>query len=269
MSWSSVKTEGVVLKTHPFREADRRYSVLTPAHGKVQFVGRGAQKGLAKLASHLEPFSIVDLEYIRGRRSTTVISVDMRHRFKYLDSQLDRRLFAGALLQLLDWTTDQNETDTGLYQLLVDWLQFLDREDELPATRATFLLGGFLLRLMNRLGYQIEMRQCVNCQQDIFPLAFRWHAGHGGLVCTDCVQAKKEEWFTARQVSEEAVKLLRFARDEKLEDLLRVPLKGEYVSEFANMVHDLFTFHLPGKWERPFWTAILADIELEERPESV
>ena len=269
MSWSSVKTEGVVLTSYPFREADRRYQILTPDHGKVQFVGRGAQKGKAKLASHLEPFAIIDVEYIRGRRSTTVISVDRRHTFKNISKNLERRLLAQTSLTLLDRYTREQDEDQTLYQMLVDWLQFLDRDEPLSSTRSTFLLGGFILRLLTRLGYKIELKHCLDCKELVFPLAFRWHSNHGGLVCTTCIKERPEDWFAARNASEEVIKLIRFARDSKYLDLLRPPLAGETVEEFAKIVHDLIMFHLPGRWEQPFWTGILADYVLEMPEEKV
>ncbi|MBU1126106.1 MAG: DNA repair protein RecO [Patescibacteria group bacterium] len=264
MSWSSVKTEAVILSSHPWREADRRYRALTASHGKIEFIGRGAQKEKAKLASTLEPFAIVNVEYIKGRRSTTVIATDSHHRFRVLDTNLERRLLAESILFFLNRVTDEDEADSALYQMLIDWLLFLDDDKPLSSLRSSFLLGGFLLRLLSRLGYKVELRHCLDCKQDIFPLAFRWHARQGGLVCSDCVMAKPEEWFAAKLVSEEAIKLIRFARDERLVDLLRLPLSSEHLAVFANIVNDLVVHHLPGNWDRPFWTAILAEFELEE-----
>ncbi len=269
MSWSSVKTEAIILTSHPFREADRRYRALTATHGKVEFIGRGAQKEKAKLAGSLEPFAIVDLEYIKGRRSTTIIAVDTRHRFRQLDHHLERRLLAEALLFFLDKATDEEEDDQTLYQMLIDWLQFLDVSQPLSEKRASFLLGAFLLRLLSRLGWKVELNHCLNCRAEIFPLSFRWHAGHGGLVCSDCVSGNKETWFSARIVPEEAIKLVRFARDEKLVDLMRLPLNLEHLNAFANIVNDLVANHLPGNWDRPFWATLLASFELEGVRENV
>ena len=100
--WSTVKTTGLVLTTTPFREADRRYSALTPEYGKIEFVGRGAQKPKAKLAAHLEPFALVDLEIVRGARSTTVIGVERSEAFGRIRGSLEHRLFAQTLFTMLE-----------------------------------------------------------------------------------------------------------------------------------------------------------------------
>lgn len=269
MSWSSVKTEAIVLSIFPFRESDRRYRALTPEHGKIEFVGRGAQKEKAKLAAHLEPFSIVEIEIIRGRRSTTVISVERKYGFNKIAKNLEKRLLAESSLVLLDRYTGELDADQALYQNLVDWLTFLDQKIEIRQTRSTFLLGGFLLRMLTRLGYEIELRHCLSCKEEILPNSFKWHGGQGGLVCSNCQKEEEKDWFSAVNVSEETIKLIRFARDKKYQDLLLPALKGENMNEFAQVVHDLVMYHIPGAGDRPFWQGILADWELESTIENM
>lgn len=269
MSWSSIKTEGIVLTVAPVREADRAYNIFTPTHGKLEILGRGAQKGLAKLASHLEPFAIVDVEVIRGRHSTTVISVDRRFTFTKISGELSTRLLAQSSLILLDRYTQELADDQISYQDLVDWLSFLNVGRDFSATRSTFLLGSFLLKLMKRSGYDVELLNCLACRNEIEPSDFRWHTEKGGLVCSVCVEAHKEEWFLAQNIEDNVIKLLRFARDSRYDDLIRLALSGVHMECFANMVHNLVSFHLPGRYDRPFWQGILADTQLEIRNESV
>lgn len=263
MPWSAVKTEGIVLRVDKAREADRRYRALTPTLGKIEFIGRGAQKGKAKLAAHLEPFAIVDLEIIKGRRSTTVISVERRHWFRSIAEDLDKRLLASASMNLLDRYTYELEQDESLYSELLAWLAFLDSHLTLRPARSTFLLGGFLLRILTRLGYDVQLTECIGCKNDLLPLSYRWHAGKGGLVCSDCIQSEPQEWFSARGLDEEIVKLMRFARDREYQDLLKPALKGEQVEEFAKLVQDLLFYHLPHRNDIPFWAGVMADYQLE------
>jgi DNA repair protein RecO (recombination protein O) len=222
-------------------------------------MGRGAQKGLAKLASHLEPFATVDIEIIKGRRSTTVIAVDRQKSFLHIASSFERRLLAAAILHMLERYTRDEDEDPELYAELLEWMEFLDRDEELKTTRSTFLLGAFILRLMQRLGYETQLSHCVNCKEAIVPLSFRWHAGKGGLVCSDCVRRDGEEWITARPMDVDTVKLLRFAREASLEELLAPALSGRAIEAFALVVHDLEAFHLPGDYDTPFWCGVMAD----------
>lgn len=254
--WSTVKTTGLVLTTSPFREADRRYSALTPEFGKIEFVGRGAQKPKAKLAAHLEPFALVDLEIVRGARSTTVIGVERSEAFAHIRSSLEHRLFAQTLFTMLEKAIRPDLSDPELFDEIVDVVRFLDSQESLPQTRSTFLLGAMILRLLRLLGYDVEIHDCLSCRNIVMPLAFRWHGGRGGLVCTDCATTQREDWFAARPIDEEIVTLMRLGRDTSFADLVKYPLKGDHVEQFAQCVHDVYAYHVPGELTMPFWTGI-------------
>lgn len=258
MSWSAMKTEAIVLTSAPFLEADRRYSALTRDFGKVVFTGRGARKGKAKLAAHLEPYAIVDLEIIRGRRTVTVISVERQHAFRSLMEDVDRRLLTQASLSLIDKHLHEYDQDEILYHLVLDWLHFIDTRSLIPKKQQILLLGAFLLRMMQQLGYEVALNDCVACKQKIMPLSFRWHGGKGGLVCSDCVQQDQAEWFAARSILDESVKILRFAREAEYEQILISNFAREHVEDFARIVHDLMQYHLPSETSTPFWQGLVA-----------
>lgn len=255
--WASIKTEAILLSSAPWREADRRYSALTLGHGKLEFLGRGAAKPLAKLSPHLGPCAILDLEIIRGAHSVTVIGVERKHAFKNIAESIDHRLLALTSLGLLDKIIHEEQEDAVLYGELTTWLHFLESQSVLHPTRSTFLLSGFLLRLMRQLGYNVALDHCVGCEGEIVPLSFRWHGGRGGLVCSNCIAKNPGEWFLATPLRQEVVQLLRLARDSSYDGLFRYPLKGADVASLASCVHDTVLYHVPGHPTQPFWSGIL------------
>ncbi len=256
MTWSTIKTEAVVLTSYPFREADRSYNALTKEHGKVSFVGRGARKGKAKLAPHLEPYAIIDLEIVQGRRSTTVISVEHKQAFRGINDVFGKRVLAQSSLSLLNTHIKEHDRDPYLYEGLLDWMNFLDESPEFSQLRSNFVLGSFLMKFMSHLGYEVELNSCISCKSEIFPLSFRWHGGRGGLVCSDCIEKDLEEWFSARQIQEESIQMLRLARKLSYGDLLKISLKPDSVDDFINIVHDLMVYHLPIEPRTPFWEGL-------------
>ncbi len=264
MAWYSIKDEGIVLRAFPWREYDRRYRILTHRHGKIDCIGRGAQKEKAKLAPALEPFAIVDIEIVRGRKSTTIISVEKKKRFWDVMHELDKRLAAQTSLQLLDRFTQEYDPDPDLYALASHWLHFLNECSIDSHTRSTFLIGGFLLRLLEHFGYQTQLRDCINCRQKVRSNEYKWHGGKGGLICSNCIKSDDYEWFAARLIGDDVITLLRFARSADLSDLMKPALSGAVMSDFANIIHDLVTFHIPGASDLPFWRGILHDVPLEE-----
>ncbi|MFA6131191.1 MAG: DNA repair protein RecO [Patescibacteria group bacterium] len=265
MSWSTQKTEAIILAVYPNREADRWYRALTPDFGKIEFTGRGAQKREAKLASHLEPFAIVDLEVVRGRRSTTVISVERRHDFYWVRTQLEQRLLAVASATFVNRYTKEEASDAALYHFFSDWLSFLDRDFLLTPAENSVLLAAFLLRLLTRLGYDIDFSHCLSCRKSVESLECRWHGGRGGLVCSSCANIDSRDWFASREVGNYALKFLRCLKQESYENLLHQPIDREILEQAALVIHDAVLCHIPTYDETPFWQALLPREWLENQ----
>jgi len=255
VTWSTVKTPAIVLTSQPIREVDRLYRAITPMYGKISFVGRGARKVRAKLAAHLEPFAVVDLEIVRGRRSVTVISVERLESFSHVAASIEHRLFAQSFLFLVDRYTHVEDPDEDLYRDVYVWLSFLNAAPELTPWRQRFFLASFTLRFMERLGYKVQLHSCLHCQEGIVPLSFRWHTAKGGLVCTNCVATQRREWIDTKTVSEEVVTLLRLARERTPQELLMAHLPVEHLRTMLDLTHELLQYHLPFASEIPFWAA--------------
>ena len=110
---------------------------------------------------------------------------------------------------------------------------------------------------MERLGYKVELRNCLSCQEQIMPLSFRWHTGKGGLVCTDCVKDEKQEWIDTKSVTQEMVMLLRMARENQFNDLLAARLPLDHLRQMLDITHELMQYHVPFASEIPFWQGVL------------
>jgi DNA repair protein RecO (recombination protein O) len=263
MNWTSVKDEGIVLHVAPFREADRLYSILTRHHGKLRCLGRGAQKPKAKLAPALEPFARVRVELVRGRRFITVTSVETLERYWNLQQDIERRTLVSSVQGHLHRFVHEDHPDDELYDLLTEWLSFLEGAKQIGGARGIFLQGALFLRLLDHFGYHVELSSCLSCKSEVLPLSCRWHAGKGGLVCTDCARRDSHDWFAAQRIRDEALMLLKFARHASLSDLMRPALKGRDIEDFAKLVHDLVAHHLPGYYDTPFYESLLFLLSLE------
>ena len=261
MAFASMKTEGIVLYSAPFKEADKVYRMLTKDYGKVSVRGRGALKPKAKLASHLESPGVVAVEYVRGKYSTTVIATDFRKPFTRLQQDVERRLAAQSILTLVDRYTDEEEHDDDLYALVRAAVKYLDDEDNLTPAQILTHVSAFLVKFLAHSGYQLEFDRCLNCKSDIHPMAFRWHGGKGGLVCTSCASQHREEWFAAARVPDAVIDHLRTMHRESFSTISRLTIEKPALSALAGMIHDSMMLHLPGRERAPFWEGLLIRLE--------
>ncbi|MBI5369571.1 DNA repair protein RecO [Candidatus Uhrbacteria bacterium] len=234
-----------MLSRRDFREADRFYSVLTPTHGKIEFLARGGHKPLAKLTPHLEAVAEVELLLVSGRVFQTVAGVERRRSFPHIFNDLQKLLLAQNSLSLVDLATRPHERDPILYKLILSWLDFIETSASPSDERSAFLLGSFLLKLMAISGYRPELTQCLSCREAIAAGNFYWHALKGGVVCASCVVRDQEQWFSARRIDDATLKLLRFASQESFSNQTRPTLAAEQIVWFHEVLESYLICHFP------------------------
>ena len=238
-------TTGIVLSRRDRGEADRWYSVLTREHGKIELLARGGHKMLAKLTPHLEMPAVIDFHVVNGRQFNTVAGTDRRVAFPGLYGDVSRLLLVRNALYLVDIATRQEEADPVLYAIVLAWLAAIDAAPSVSSDRAGFLLAGFALKLLAAIGYRPEVSRCLDCKTTVVAGQYRWHALKGGVVCSPCVTRDNRQWFAARAISDDTLKLLRFGLAEPFESHLRPLLPVAALDEFHEAVEGLMISHFP------------------------
>lgn len=236
---------GLILSRRDHKEVDRWYSAFTRERGKIEFLARGAHKPLAKLSPHLESFCEADFLLVNGRHYHTIAGVERRRAFPNIHTDLSRLMLAQNGLHLVDIGTKPFESDPFLYKSTLYWLKFLDQAPDISPERAGFLLASFTLKLLALTGYRPELNNCLACKTPVESKSFRWHALKGGVVCQKCVQAHEEQWFAARPMDDDTLKLIRFAISEAYPDQLKPHLSGQTLGAFHEATESLIICHFP------------------------
>ena len=179
---ASFKTEGVVLRSIRFGEADRVLHLYTADRGRVGAIAKGARRVKSRLGGRLEPLSRVRLVMHQGSGELcTIRQVDTVHAHPALRERreaLERATQAcEAVLRLLDST----EPNRPAYNLLCNELALLDASPDW-ACRAGAL--AFRLKLLLSAGFAPELGSCASCGETEHLGAFSPSAG--GVVCAGC-----------------------------------------------------------------------------------
>ena len=242
---STYSVTGIVLGWSDHREADRWYSVFTREHGKIEALARGSHKPLAKLSPHLEMTAEVELLLVRGKQYDLVAGVDRQRNFPNVYGDMARLLLVRNALHLANIGLRPHEPDPALYEIILAWLVFVNGSPSLSAERCGYVLASFALKLLAVMGYRPELSRCLSCKRVLTPGLYRWHALKGGVVCRTCVEGQQEQWFAARSMTDETLKLLRFALDQDFSSQLRPHLPGPSLAEFHEAVESLIVSHFP------------------------
>lgn len=229
-------TPAVVLNRFDVRDADRIISLYTSQIGKVAVLSRGSRQVNSKMSGMLEPFAVLAVKIVDGRRGPTLSNVETIKRYQYILTDHDLINLAGGCLSLVDKLVKENIADEELLNLLKKILSVLDRSD-ISLEKKKFLASVWRLQLVSHLGYRPELQTCVVCRQDLDGGVIGFDVSRGGLIC-------HRHQPLVRSINIDQIKLLRliseqdinFFADKKISKKLAQsvePIINEFVATVA------------------------------------
>ncbi len=178
----SFKTEGVVLRSIRYGEADRVLHLYTADHGRVGAVAKGVRKVRSRMGGRLEPLARVKLVLHQGRGELCTVSqadtVNAHASIRERRASLER---AGEACEAVLRLLDSAEPNRPAYNLLCNELALLDA-DGAAATRGHAL--AFRMKLLLAAGFAPELASCATCGDADHVGGFS--PGAGGVVCPGC-----------------------------------------------------------------------------------
>jgi DNA repair protein RecO (recombination protein O) len=178
----SLKTEGIVLRSIRYGEADRILHLYTPDRGRVSVIAKGVRRARSRFGGRLEPFFRLDLILYEGRSElltvTSAETVAAHPRLREDAGALDG---AARACEAVARVFDDGDPHAGVYHLLANELALLDREP-VRAGRANAL--AFRLKLLLAAGFAPQLAACASCGERDHLVGFSGAAG--GVVCAAC-----------------------------------------------------------------------------------
>jgi DNA repair protein RecO (recombination protein O) len=179
---SSLKTEGIVLRSLRYGEADRILHLYTPDRGRVSAIAKGVRRARSRFGGRLEPFFRLQLVLYEGRSElltvTSAATVAAHPRLREDAAALDG---AGRACEAVARVFDDGDPHAGVFHLLANELALLDRE---PARAGRANALAFRLKLLLAAGFAPQLAACASCGEHEHLSGFSGAAG--GVVCAAC-----------------------------------------------------------------------------------
>ncbi|BEQ14934.1 DNA repair protein RecO [Desulfoferula mesophila] len=234
---------GLVLRLRPLGESDLMLDVFTEPMGRLTAVAKGGKRSKQRffgvllethlLEMNLEPTKSPDLWRLASAK-VMASHVGLRQDYR-------RLLAAGPVLELLLRATPVQSPQSGALELALAVLARLETGDT-PAELGAGL-AVFLVRLLDRLGYGLNLDACLHCGRPLEQMKSARLSLGGGLVCPSCPPGHRDH-----QAPPGLVKFLAAARDLEPQALSRLrlpagqaPLALGFLADFWREVvgHDL------------------------------
>lgn len=160
------KATGINLKAMPMGEADRLVTILTPELGLMRVVAPGSRKHHSKLGGRSGLFVVNHLMLAQGKSLNKLIQAETIRSFPGLSAHLGKLTASQYLAELVLFQALSDQPQEGLYYLLLEHLERLERAS--PSMVLAALTQG-IFHLLAIAGVAPEVRQCCMTQAMIQP----------------------------------------------------------------------------------------------------
>lgn len=241
------KTEGIVLRTFNFGEADQILTLLTPNFGKLRAVARGARKPLSRLRGGVQLFSVSEFLLEAGKEGLdTVSQAELKEFFLPLRRDLDRLSFAYYLAELSEAVALERERSTTLFKLLRSSFYLLGIAPPLAGT------CFFKVHLLKISGFSPRLDACVLCgeKEELCFLSARY----GGVLCPRCQARDQSAWV----LEPKTLTAWRTLGQTPGREVGKLGFSSAIFSSLAQVLGDFLSYHLEKNFKSPQFLASLA-----------
>jgi DNA repair protein RecO (recombination protein O) len=196
----------MVLGATAYAEADKIVQIYTLQLGRVKAIVKGIRKPKSKLASSIDLFT--ESTFSLHKKASGSLYVLGQAKILNGYAGLKKDFLAITTLQVLaemvSQSTPEGEPHTEIYLLLKEALSALEKE---PASNE-LLLMAFALKLMELLGYPLELEVCGECGETLEGKKVYLIPHRGGALCESC-QGPGSNRFQITPMGLEVLKKLR------------------------------------------------------------
>jgi DNA repair protein RecO (recombination protein O) len=180
------KTEGIILRTQRFGEADLIVTYLTPDRGLIKAFAKSPRKTKSRFGSSLEPFTHAHIELFgKEQAMPKIIQSDIINSYHLLREDFKKFLSISKLTEVLLHLVPEGH---GGYKLFHLYRNQLDRLAFAQDENSRLFPVISMIHLLAALGYCPGLiHGCGRCGKD----SQTFYSKHGTLLCNNCAQNRE------------------------------------------------------------------------------
>jgi DNA repair protein RecO (recombination protein O) len=235
---SITKTEAIVLKSIKFGDTSKIATLFTSDHGKIKVIAKGIRRPKSRLAGALQTFAQIQIVFYQKRTTEIYLlsQADTIESHQSLYKDLNRYVFASAVLELLDRLVTGEEANPRLFEMTLDVLSFLE---SCPPASMEKAFCAYALKLADLLGYKPKFDRCAGCNVKPGTGLILFSPEKGGIVCRRCA-APNQAYL---RLSPEAVASALKLQSVKTDDLDAYNIPKGHLRDILKVVLSLLEYH--------------------------
>jgi len=227
------RVEGIIIRSMEYGEGGRIVTLLTPTHGKLGVLIRGAAKPRSRHGSLAQPFTHGEFTFFKGSGLGTLNQGEIWHSHQKLREQLDLAAYASYAAELIDRALQEEDAGPFIYEQLKACYAALEDGKE-PGVTISLLE----MKVFQAAGYSPILASCASCGREDGPFAFSPRLG--GLACPRC----RPNDPNALRPGDGTIKLLRLFGGMDMRRLGAIQVRAETKAELKACMHAWQEHHL-------------------------
>lgn len=126
---NNINVTGIILKSEPIGDYDKRLVILTKERGKISAFARGALRPNSRNISKTEMFTFAIFELYVGSSSYSVNKIDVQNYFEEFRNNIDITFYGTYFLEIADYYARENTDNVALMRLLYRALTLIPDEN--------------------------------------------------------------------------------------------------------------------------------------------
>jgi DNA repair protein RecO (recombination protein O) len=225
------RSHAVVLRRRDFGDADRILTVFTPNYGKLELIAKGVRKTTSRKAGHLELFGHSVLLIAQARTWDIVTEAVSVESFPGVRTDLDKISQANYISELIDCFSENGDENLPVWDLLILTLQELNQLQS--ADNIRLLQHWFELSLLSLVGFQPQLFQCLNCDEELEPVSNYISLIEGGVLCPNCGQGRRD----LEVIEADVLKVLRFLQSRPWAAVRQITIRPHILRQVDNLLY--------------------------------
>mgnify|MGYP001099682815 CR=1 FL=1 len=223
------RTEGIVLKSSTFGEADLIVTYLSRDYGLLKVFAKSPRKIKSRFGSSLEPLTYSSISFI-GKEDANLprlIQSDVIKNFHPLRDNLKCFLGVAEILEMTLKFLPEKESNFNAFNLLLDTLVKLESD----CVNGLYYLY-YKIRFLEIIGYLPMLNTCGRCGAGGNG-SHNFYVSHGSIICERCI----EGYEYSIRISGGALKFYRSLLKWNLSNISRIKAPEYFVSEVTNIIN--------------------------------
>ena len=228
-----IDVTGMILKSEPIGEYDRRVVILTKERGKISAFARGARKPGNRFMAATNPFCFGEFKLYPGKNAYTLQDIHIDNFFQELRDDFLGAYMGIYFMEVADYYGRENSDDKELLKLLYQSLRAL----ESPVLHKDLVRAVFELKAITINGEGPNMFFCMHCHT-----AEELHyfsVTNGGMLCRKCKTISESS-----RIHESTRYAMQFVISTKIEKLFTFQLSKEVLEEFQKIIKEYLQTYL-------------------------